>query len=98
MSSVSTFISMFDQFLSELETTFPTHGKFKSYRVKFDLLKETNPKLIMSTFLSHVQPLTTHIQNKDDGVILEDTVPFLVDLDIKSLWTSSEMKIGRAHV
>jgi len=91
MSSVSTFIAMFDQFLSELASTFPDHGKFKSYRIKFELLKDTNPKLVMTTFLSHIQPLTEYVQNKDDSIILNESVPFLVDLDIKSLWTSAAM-------
>ena len=88
MSSVSTFIGMFDQFLTDLETAFPKHSKFKSYRMKFDLLKETNPKLVMTTFLTHVQPLSAHIQQKNDTVILDESVPFLVDLGMKTLWTS----------
>ena len=91
MSSVSTFISMFDHFLVDLETTFPEHKKFKSYRMKFDLLKDTNPRLVMSTFLDHVQPLSAYIQQKDESIIVNESVQFLVDLDIKSLWISDEM-------
>jgi hypothetical protein len=91
MSSVSTFISMFDHFLVDLETTFPEHKKFKSYRMKFDLLKDTNPRLVMSTFLDHVQPLSAYIQQKDESIIENESVQFLVDLDIKSLWISDEM-------
>jgi hypothetical protein len=91
MSSVSTFISMFDHFLGDLESTFPNHKKFKAYRMKYDMLKETNPRLVMTTFLDHVQPLSSYIQNRDESIIENDSVKFLVDLDIKALWASSDM-------
>ena len=91
MSSVSTFIGMFDHFLNDLETTFPTHKKFKSYRMKFDLLKETNPKLVMTSFVDHVGPLSAFVQEKDDTFVQNESVPFLVDMGFKSLWNSDEM-------
>ena len=94
MSSVSTFISMFDQFLSDLESTFPNHKKIKSHRLKFDVLKKANSRGVMTKFIEHFKPLTAFIQIKDDAFILDDSVPFLVDLDFKTLWTSDEMTLS----
>jgi len=94
MSSVSTFISMFDQFLDDLETTFPNHKKIKTHRIKFNVLKSANPRKVMTTFIEHFKPLSTFIQNKDDTFIIDESVPFLIDLDFKSLWVSEEMTVS----
>lgn len=87
-SSVSTFITMFDQFLCELKEAFPDHKKIQTYYVKFDLLKTTNPKSVLKLFIEHVQPHADAIMEKDESVILNDSIPLVVDLKLKELWTA----------
>jgi hypothetical protein len=86
-SSISTFITMFDQFLSELNDSFPDHKKIQSYYTKFDLLKKTNPRSILNMFVEHTKPYATAIMDKDESLFMNDEVPLIVELQLKKLWT-----------
>ena len=89
MSSLSTFVNMFEQFLSELMDTFPDKAEIKSYNTKFDILKKSNPKKLLNLFIEHVGPWSDAIYNKDETLILDDKIPFLMDMKFKDIWTSN---------
>lgn len=88
-SSVSTFITMFDQFLIELKETFPEHKKITSYYTKFDLLKKTNPKSILNLFIEHTKPYANDIMDKNESIFLNEEIPLVVEMNLKSLWTDT---------
>jgi hypothetical protein len=54
----------------------------------FDLLKSTNPRLVVDAFMGGVSPYADKISAKDETFLLKeiDTIDFLKDLDIKSYW------------
>jgi hypothetical protein len=54
----------------------------------FDLLKSTNPRLVVDGFMSGVTPYAEKISSKDESFLLKeiDTIDFLKDLNIKSYW------------
>ena len=79
---------MFDQFLCELKEAFPNHKKIQTYYVKFDLLKTSNPKSVLNLFVEHVKPHANAIMEKDESIILDDSIPLVVDLQLKELWTA----------
>jgi hypothetical protein len=90
-SSLSTFLTMFDQFLCELKDTFPTFKKIASYHTKFDLLRKSNPKSILNLFMEHTAPYSDAIMSKDECFILDGSVQWVVDMQLKELWESDEM-------
>ena len=90
-SSLSTFITMFDQFLCELKDTFPNYKKISAYQTKLDLLRKTNPKAILNLFMEHTAPHSDAIMSKDECFILDGSVKWVVDLQLKELWESDEM-------
>ena len=56
MTSVSAFNEMMGQFLTELHRTFPEEKGLKKCLSGFDLMKETNPRLVVDGFMSGVTP------------------------------------------
>ncbi len=56
MASVSAFNEMMGQFLMELHKTFPEEKGLKKCMSAFDLMKETNPKLVVDGFMVGVTP------------------------------------------
>jgi hypothetical protein len=90
-SSLSTFLTMFEQFLCELKDTFPSFKKISSYHTKFDLLRKTNPKSILTLFMEHTSPYSEAIMEKNESFIIDGSVKWVVDLQLKELWLSDEM-------
>ena len=54
----------------------------------FDILKSTNPRLVVDAYMKGVTPYADKISSKDETFLLEeiDTIDFLKDLNIKSYW------------
>ena len=50
MSSITAFNDMMGQFLMELHKTFPEEKGLKKYITAFELLRDTHPKKIVSSF------------------------------------------------
>ena len=88
MASVSAFNDMLSQFLVELHKTFPDETGIKKMTASFEMLKKTNPRLVVDGFMKGVTPYADKISAKDEKFILEEIekIELLKDLNIKSYW------------
>jgi|TARA_B100001559_G_scaffold51586_1_gene40007 hypothetical protein len=88
MASVSAFNDMMSQFLVELHKTFPDEKGIKKMLTSFDMLKSTNPRLVVNGFMDGVTPYAGKISAKDESFLLEEVenIEFLRELDIKKYW------------
>ena len=89
MASVTAFNDMLSQFLVELHKTFPDEKGIKKMTTSFEVIKQTNPRLIVDGFMKGVTPYADKISTKDESFLLEEieTIDFLKDLNIKSYWS-----------
>ena len=88
MASVTAFNDMMSQFLVELHKTFPEEKGIKKMLTSFDVLKSTNPRMVVDGFMSGVSPYASLISAKDDKFLLEECgkIDFLKDLDLATYW------------
>ena len=88
MASVTAFNDMMGQFLVELHKTFPEEKGVKKMMTSFDVLKSTNPRLVVDAFMKGVTPYAEKISAKDESFLLKEieTIDFLKDINIKSYW------------
>jgi|TARA_B100001094_G_scaffold237098_1_gene232298 hypothetical protein len=88
MASVSAFNDMLSQFLVELHKTFPDETGIKKMTTSFEMLKKTNPRLIVDGFMKGVTPYADKISAKDESFLLEEIekIDLLKDLNIKNYW------------
>lgn len=88
MASVTAFNDMLSQFLVELHKTFPEEKGIKKMMTSFDMLKTTNPRLVVEAFMKGVTPYADKISAKDESFLLKEieTIDFLKDLGIKGYW------------
>jgi|TARA_R110000822_G_scaffold49796_7_gene130658 hypothetical protein len=88
MASVTAFNDMMGQFLVELHKTFPEEKGIKKMMTSFDLLKSTNPRLVVDAYMKGVTPYADKISSKDESFLLDEieTIDFLKDLNIKTYW------------
>ena len=88
MASVTAFNDMLSQFLVELHKTFPDETGIKKMTTSFEMLKKTNPRIIVDGFMKGVTPYADRISSKDEKFILEEIekIEMLKDLNIKSYW------------
>jgi hypothetical protein len=88
MASVTAFNDMLSQFLVELHKTFPDEKGIKKMTASFELIKQTNPRLIVDGFMKGVSPYADKISSKDESFLLEEieTIDFLKELNIKTYW------------
>ena len=88
MASVTAFNDMLSQFLVELHKTFPDETGIKKMTTSFEMLKQTNPRIIVDGFMKGVTPYADKISAKDEKFILEEIekIEMLKDLNIKSYW------------
>lgn len=89
-STIGSFVMMMEQFIDELVITFPKETKIKVYKNSFDMLKKSNPRKVLNVFLENVGPYTQQIMNKDESVMLDDSVPLNRELNLKSIWESPD--------
>ena len=89
MASVTAFNDMLSQFLVELHKTFPEEKGIKKMTTSFEVIKQSNPRLIVDGFMKGVSPYADKISGKDESFLLEEieTIDFLKDLNIKSYWS-----------
>ena len=89
MASVTAFNDMLSQFLVELHKTFPEEKGIKNMTTSFEMLKQTNPRLIVDGFMKGVTPYADKISSKDESFLLEEIekIELLKDLNIKSYWS-----------
>jgi hypothetical protein len=88
MASITAFNDMMGQFLVELHKTFPEEKGIKKMMTSFDLLKSTNPRLVVDAYMKGVTPYADKISSKDESFLLDEieTIDFLKDLNIKTYW------------
>ena len=88
MTSVNDFNDMMAQFLVELHKTFPDEKGIKKMMTSFDLLKSTNPRLVVDGFMQGVSPYAAKISVKDETFLLEEmkNIDFLKELDVAKNW------------
>jgi hypothetical protein len=77
------------QFLVELHKTFPDEKGIKKMLTSFDMLKSTNPRLVVDGFMNGVTPYAAKISAKDETFLLDEVenIEFLKELDIKRYWS-----------
>ena len=79
METTSTFVTMLEQFIDELELTFPTETKIKVYRNSFEMMRKTNPRKLVSLFVDTVSPYSAQISplypKNSDGRYAAQQVP-----------------------
>ena len=83
MSSVGTFNDMLEQFISELEKTFPEEKAFKKYHTSFDIMRAANPRKCVDAFMKGAGKYSSQIMQKDESFFSEFT-----ELPLDKYWTS----------
>ena len=91
MTTVNAFNEMMDQFLTELNLTFPSNKSVIKVQSAFEVVKRTNPSHVLENFMNAVKPYSKKIMAKDESFVLEDSdnIEFLHDLGIVSMWNDS---------
>mgnify|MGYP001046167160 FL=1 len=91
MTSVTAFNDMMSQFLMELHKTFPEEKGLKKYITAFEMLKETQPKKVVESFMENITPYADKISSRDESFFLADsnTIEFLKPLNITTCWPSA---------
>lgn len=89
--SVSAFNETMDQFLTELNLTFPENKSVIKFQAAFELMKQTAPSKILDNFMTSVKPYTNKITSKDESFILEDSknIEALSGIDLADMWSQA---------
>jgi hypothetical protein len=90
-TTVSAFNEMMDQFLTELNLTFPENKGVIKFQAAFEIMKQTAPNKILDNFMTSIKPYGPKIMAKDDSFILEDSksIDALADIDLATVWNES---------
>jgi hypothetical protein len=90
VTTVNAFNDMMEQFLTELNLTFPDNKAVIKFQASFELVRATKPSAILDGFMDTVQPYVKKIMNKDDTFITDDSknVNSISDIDLDSLWVN----------
>lgn len=88
MASVSAFNEMMANFLGELGKAFPGEKGIKKFETSFDLLRKSNPRKIVETYMAGIGPYAERISQRDETLLDED-IGFLKDLNMKANWSSA---------
>lgn len=81
MTSVGTFNDMLQQFLLELETTFPEEKAFKKYHTSFDIMRAANPRKCVDAYMKSATNYSNQIMQKDDSFFTDFT-----ELPLSAYW------------
>ena len=91
MTTVKAFNDMMDQFLTELNLTFPENKAVIKFQASFEVVKATKPSAVLENFMGTVKPFSKKIMTRDDTFITEDasTIGAISDIDLASIWAKS---------
>jgi hypothetical protein len=91
MTTVNAFNEMMDQFLTELNLTFPENKAIIKFQASFEVVRTATPSKVLDEFMKATKPYRNKIMQKDDSFIINDSnnIPLLAEIDIKSLWDLS---------
>ena len=90
MSSVNAFNDMMGQFLAELHKTFPEEKGIKKCMSGFELMRTSNPRLVVDGFMAGVTPFADKISAKDDTFFLNEAknLEFLKGINLEEHWAN----------
>ena len=93
MTSVSAWCEMMEQFLNELEKTFPQETNIKKYHASYDLVKKANSRKCVEAFMNGASEYSQQIMQKDESFFLEhgDSIEFLKKMNMKKNWQDPEL-------
>lgn len=91
MASLKTFLGLLDEFVNELIETFPNEKKLKTYQMKLETMKKSNPRMILDKFMETVGPCFQQIVNKDESIILDEKHELVKEMNLKELWLSPQV-------
>lgn len=72
MSNLTRFNTQVENLLNDLTKIFPDFIDLKIFREKFNIVKSTNPKLILLVFLKYAYPYKKKVLDQDEAFFLSD--------------------------
>jgi hypothetical protein len=98
MTTVNAFNDMMDQFLTELNLSFPENKAVVKFQAAFELLRQTSPSTILDNFMKSVKPYGSKIMAKDDTFVIVDSknIDALADIDLSSMWNDASISTRAA--
>ena len=88
MTSVSAFNDMLEQFLQELNQTFPEEKAIVKYQTSVELLRKTNPRKVIEGFMSNVASISERMLARDESLITSGDINSLIpDINISGHWS-----------
>ena len=88
MASVTAFTDMMKQFLLELNKTFPKEKAIKKCLNGFEMMVDTNPRILVDKFVESVTPYQDKLSARDESFFMEncDKIEFVKDMNLKTNW------------
>jgi hypothetical protein len=71
MSFLTAFTDLVIRFNDELIGLYPTEIEFKTGKTAIQLIKRTNPRMLLLIFKAYIEPWRVQIQNKDEIFFME---------------------------
>jgi hypothetical protein len=87
-TTIKAFNDMMDQFLTELNLTFPKNKSVIKFQASFEVVRTATPNKVLDAYMKAIKPYRNKIMRKDDTFITEDSsnIPALADINLASLW------------
>lgn len=94
---IDAFFNQFTDFLTELTKAFPEDADFPAYKVGLQLLKRSNPMIVINAIIEHVTPYEEMIKAKNSDFFLKHEFSEHTENDdaleqvirkLKGLWTT----------
>jgi hypothetical protein len=91
VTTVNAFNDMMEQFLNELNMTFPENKSVVKFQASFELLKNTTPRKVLDNFMDAITPYMKKIMARDETFITEDTsnIPTISEIDLNTIWSQA---------
>jgi hypothetical protein len=88
-TTVKAFNDLMDQFLTELNLTFPENKAIIKFQASFEVVRAASPSKVLDEYMKAIKPFKNKIMHKDDTFITDDSkqIPALADIDLSSMWT-----------
>jgi hypothetical protein len=90
-TTTKAFNDMMEQFLTELNLTFPDNKAVIKFQVSFEVVKAASPGKVLDEFMKAVKPYRNKIMKKEVDFITNDSknIPALSDIDLAEMWNVS---------
>jgi hypothetical protein len=86
MASLNAFLSVMQEFLSELKVAFPNEKNIVVYDTAFCTMKKANPRKVLNSFLDAVQSFSDKIVSRDETFITDGKNELITELNINECW------------